>query len=72
MCKHEENTCPRCRQPFECRVGDIANCQCYGIGFTAEEKAFMEGRYDGCLCRNCLLDLKQRYVFFKEKYFFKG
>jgi len=70
MCKHEENICPRCEQAFECKVGDIANCQCFGISFTTEEKAFIEDRYNSCLCRKCLQELKQRYVFFKEKYFY--
>jgi len=69
MCKHEEKTCPRCAGYFECKVGDIAHCQCVGITFTTEEKAFIEDRYHDCLCRNCLLELKQRYTFFKEKYF---
>jgi hypothetical protein len=69
MCKHEEKYCPRCRAPFECKVGDIAQCQCYGVALTLEEKAFMEERYEDCLCRNCLMELKQWYVFFKEKYF---
>jgi hypothetical protein len=59
MCKHEEKNCPRCGQQFECKVGDIAHCQCFGISFTIEEKAFIEERYEECLCRNCLLGLKQ-------------
>ena len=58
MCKHEEKLCPRCKAAFECKVGDITHCQCYGIGLTAEEKAFLEERYSDCLCRNCLLELK--------------
>ena len=58
MCKYEEKICPRCENQFECKVGDIAHCQCYGISFTSEEKAFIEERYDACLCRNCLLELK--------------
>lgn len=58
MCKHEEKYCPRCRAPFECKVGDIAQCQCYGVALTLEEKAFMEERYEDCLCRNCLMELK--------------
>jgi len=70
MCKHEAKKCPRCNNAFECRVGDITHCQCYGIAFTAEEKAFIEDRYNECLCRSCLLELKQRYTLFREKYFF--
>ena len=70
MCKHEQKTCPRCEKPFECKVGDVTHCQCYGIQLTIEEKAFIEERYSDCLCRHCLLELKQRYTLFKEKYFF--
>ena len=68
MCKHEEKSCPRCQQTFECKVGDVHQCQCFGIDFNAEEKTFIEGRYNDCLCRNCLLELKQRSVLFTEKY----
>jgi hypothetical protein len=70
--KHEEKKCPRCAKHFECKVGDITHCQCYGISFTAEEKAFIEERYRECLCRNCLLELKQPNTLFSEKYFLHG
>ena len=70
MLKHEEKSCARCHAKFECKAGNIGDCQCYGIHLTMEEKVFIEERYEDCLCRNCLLGLKQRYVFFKEKYFF--
>jgi len=69
MSKHEKKQCPRCKKSFECKVGDIANCQCFGIAFTENEKAFIEERYHACLCRACLLELKQRDILFKEKYF---
>jgi hypothetical protein len=69
MCKHEEKKCPRCNNSFECKVGDVTHCQCFGITFTTEEKAFIEQRYSDCLCRNCLLELKQPYPSFTEKYF---
>jgi len=69
MCKHEEKYCPRCKAAFECKVGGIAQCQCFGIGLTPEEKAFLENRYEDCLCRQCLLELKQRAILFREKYF---
>jgi adenosylcobinamide kinase / adenosylcobinamide-phosphate guanylyltransferase len=59
MCKHEEKDCPRCQAAFECKVGDIIQCQCYGIGLTIEERAFVEERFEDCLCRNCLLELKR-------------
>lgn len=68
MCKHETKKCPRCESPFECKVGDVTHCQCYGIAMTAEERTYLEARYGDCLCRNCLLELKQKDVFFKEKH----
>jgi hypothetical protein len=72
MCKHEENNCPRCNKPFECKVGDITNCQCYGISFTPEEKTFIAERYNSCLCAACLNELKNKYVVFKEKFLSNG
>jgi len=54
MDKHEQKNCPRCNAVFECKVGAIAECQCYGIQLSDEEKAFVESKYKDCLCRNCL------------------
>jgi cysteine-rich CWC protein len=71
MCAHEQKICPRCSHKFECKLGSITECQCYGISLTAEETAFIESRYDDCLCRNCLIELKDRYVAFREKLFLK-
>ncbi|HEY8387566.1 MAG TPA: cysteine-rich CWC family protein [Parasegetibacter sp.] len=68
MPKHEPKKCPRCLEEFQCKVGDIANCECTTVNLSSEEKAFVEDRYNDCLCINCLKDLKQRYVFFREKY----
>jgi hypothetical protein len=69
MIKHEEKNCPRCRAPFECKVGDVAQCQCAGIGMSAAERQFIADRYQDCLCRKCLLELKQPDILFTEKYF---
>jgi hypothetical protein len=51
----EAKLCPRCQAPFECRVGNIPQCQCNGIRLTAEDKAFIAANYTDCLCRACLL-----------------
>jgi len=69
MCKHDEKTCPRCQELFTCNPGDILRCQCYDIRLSVEERAFIEERYQDCLCLNCLKELKQRYSFFTEKFF---
>jgi len=66
-CKHEEKNCPRCEKVFECKIGSVTECQCYGVALSSEERAFVEAHYnDECLCRSCLLELKSRYLFFKE------
>ena len=66
--KHEKKSCCRCDEEFECKVGDIANCQCALTKLTIEEIAFMEEMYDDCLCANCIYELKRRYVHFVNKY----
>lgn len=71
MLKHEEKKCPRCAGMFECKVGSVGECQCAGISFTDEERAFIGSRYTDCLCRNCLLELKDKNVMFREKFFTK-
>lgn len=69
MCRHEEKKCPRCNSFFECKVGNVTECQCSGISFTEEEKKFIGEKYNDCLCRNCLLALKNKHILFAEKYF---
>lgn len=64
---HELKNCPRCGKAFECRVGDITNCQCYGIQLSLEEECFITEHYPGqCLCSNCLHLLQSRYHLFLE------
>lgn len=68
---HEMKSCPRCSKNFECKTGNISECQCYGFKMTEELKAFLEQRYNDCLCRNCLDHLSQELNLFKEKYIFR-
>lgn len=65
--KLELKECPRCHTSFECKAGDITNCQCYGIELSAKEEGYIRSKYDDCLCRNCLLQLKQPLNLFKEE-----
>jgi hypothetical protein len=58
MGKHEQKNCPRCGTAFECRVGDVANCQCHGIELPVAAADWMAQQYGDCLCRHCLLQLK--------------
>lgn len=70
MCIHEQKACPRCQQAFECKPGNITQCQCFGMQLTEEQKAYISGRYNDCLCRNCLQALQNEIELFKEKYIF--
>ena len=72
MPNHEQKSCPRCKRPFECKVGDIGHCQCTGISLSLEERAFIETRYSDCLCTDCLKGLQNKYTLFKEKYLSNG
>lgn len=69
MPAHEAKHCLRCHQPFECKAGSITQCDCTRIFLSEEEKAFIADRYEDCLCLSCLKELKNKYIFFKEKYF---
>ncbi|MFV0604770.1 MAG: cysteine-rich CWC family protein [Niabella sp.] len=59
--KHENKTCPGCGQVFECKVGDVLKCQCFGINFTEEQQDKIARQFRDCLCRNCLQQLKNQY-----------
>ncbi|HEX5155313.1 MAG TPA: cysteine-rich CWC family protein [Parafilimonas sp.] len=64
MQKHEEKQCPRCSNLFECRAGDMYNCQCYAVALSDAAKLFLESTsYDDCLCKNCLLQIEQMVQF---------
>lgn len=57
---HEEKKCPRCNILFECKPGNVAHCQCYGIVLSVDERAFIEERYNDCLCSVCLHEFSKR------------
>lgn len=59
--KHELVSCPRCNQRFECRVGSINLCQCQTVVLNHEQRQYVESRYVGCLCAECLLALRAAY-----------
>ena len=71
MSKHEQKQCSRCKIAFECKAGSIMQCQCSAINLTVEERAYIEAKYDDCLCIECLSTLQKKYIQFKEKYILK-
>jgi Cysteine-rich CWC len=66
MCKHEEKHCPRCNLVFECKPGNIMQCRCSAIQLSAEERAYMESKFEDCLCVYCLGAMQKEYLLFKE------
>jgi len=76
MIKHEVNHCPRCTATFECKVGDISNCQCSEVKLSDLTQSFIAKTDFDCLCRNCLLQLNQlvrisaQHTFPRQKEFF--
>lgn len=61
MASHETVTCPRCQLNFECRVGSILRCQCQDVVLTEEERYFIHQQYSGCLCADCLREMKAAF-----------
>lgn len=62
MNKHEDKYCPRCSQLFECKVGNIVQCHCYGMILSDEEKNEITKNYNDCLCNSCLTALKKEFA----------
>ena len=57
-------TCPRCLVDFVCNAADIKQCQCYGVNLQVEDISYLRkhgfsAEQSGCLCRNCLLAVKE-------------
>ena len=69
MAQHETKNCQRCDANFECKVGNITQCQCYGFSFNDKEKDYIYNNYNDCLCRKCLGSIKHevRYSGIKNK-----
>ncbi len=61
MYKHEDKHCPRCGILFECKVGNITQCQCNGISINTEEQEYISKQYDDCLCFSCIVALLNEY-----------
>ncbi len=66
MNKHEHKYCPRCNADFECKVGDIANCQCSTVSLTAETLSFLQSTHYGCLCKKCMAEIAQMVKFSQQ------
>ena len=61
MPKHEIKDCPRCNEPFECKIGSIFLCQCWAVSLNEEERQYVKEKYDDCICAKCLRVEKEEY-----------
>ncbi|MGH8479193.1 MAG: cysteine-rich CWC family protein [Gammaproteobacteria bacterium] len=50
----DNETCPRCGATFGCRAKEIASCPCACVALSSAERAYVSGRFAGCLCSDCL------------------
>ncbi|WP_290660934.1 cysteine-rich CWC family protein [Ignavibacterium sp.] len=62
--KYELKRCPKCDKEFQCKAGNITQCQCFTIELNSAELRFIKEIYDDCLCAECMIKMKQ---LFKEK-----
>ena len=69
MGHHENKKCPRCNTAFECKVGNVLECQCSEIKLSYEERVYVESLYTDCLCIHCLRIIQQQYVLMRKKTF---
>ncbi|MEO7767042.1 MAG: cysteine-rich CWC family protein [Ferruginibacter sp.] len=61
MCRHEDKHCQRCGTSFECKVGNITQCQCYGVNLNNEEQQFISKQFSDCLCFACIKALRTQF-----------
>lgn len=67
--KHEQKSCPRCKGTFECKVGDVVNCQCSQVKISPETYQFISTTHYDCLCQKCLIDLNRFIALAKTQTF---
>lgn len=53
--------CPSCGIEFVCQPDNILECQCTQIHLSPEILAYIDELYHGCVCLQCLKDLKASY-----------
>jgi len=61
MPKHETKICPHCQNVFECKSGDIVNCQCESVQLSQQHRDYIFGQYEDCLCAGCMRALRSEF-----------
>ncbi len=57
----EHSVCIRCSEKINCMVKEIQLCDCSKIMLSNEQRQFIGFLYNGCICNNCLVDLKKEF-----------
>jgi hypothetical protein len=68
MPHHENKNCGRCNAVFECKTGNVLECQCNQIKLSYEERIYIESLYTDCLCIHCLELLQKEYPVFRKQH----
>lgn len=61
------STCPRCRGGFQCMAGTGRPCPCAGVALDDEQRSIIATRWEGCLCRSCLLAVRDETKHLAER-----
>ncbi len=61
MPKHENKKCQRCNKIFECKLGNVLECQCTQIVLTDEAQNYVSQLFNDCLCIDCLHVLRYQF-----------
>jgi hypothetical protein len=59
--KHEIIRCERCGKSMECKANAFTKCDCSKVPLNLNETQYISENYEGCMCAECLLALKEEY-----------
>lgn len=65
-----EKVCPRCNNSFVCRNDQILECWCLNEPITSELRKFLADNFSGCLCANCITDLRKCFINYHQQIIF--
>lgn len=54
-----QKTCKRCRNFFECKVENIADCLCTTVTISEKVNQSISKQYTDCLCLQCIIELQE-------------
>jgi hypothetical protein len=55
---HQLKECPRCGKTFTC-TGNLY-CWCMEVSIPNNVKDYIAAKYDGCLCKVCIEEVKKK------------